>query len=165
MPPYGCGCEKDSASAEGWHMISNKPTRKARLHRAPVAEFLGPPRFFPGPSLDTKDCCLLEQGFLGFIIRQMCRHGNPSQASNLSLCRGMLSLLTAVFPPSTFLPSLRNWMGLSGQQREVVRLGTALETRKESGTFLSKILGDMLKVLVPNSMQYCHPAGQTGASL
>lgn len=29
MPPYGCGCEKDPASAEGWRTISNKPARKA----------------------------------------------------------------------------------------------------------------------------------------
>lgn len=56
-------------------------------------------------------------------------------------------------------------MCLSGQQREVVRLGTTLETRKECGTFLSKILDDVFKVLVPNLMRYCDPAGQTAASL
>lgn len=56
-------------------------------------------------------------------------------------------------------------MCLSGQQREVVRLGTALGASNESCNFLSKILADVFKVVVPDEMQYCHPAGQTGASL
>lgn len=43
------------------------------------------------------------------IYCQMCRHGNPSQALNLPPCRGMLSLLAAVFPPSTSLPKLEEW--------------------------------------------------------
>lgn len=113
----------------------------------------GVPTVPPQSSPDTKDCCLLEQGFLGFIIRQMCRHGNPSQALNLSLCRGILSLLTAAFPPSTFL-------------LELEERGSVLETKKKKGdTFLSEILGNVFMVLIPNLMRYRHPAGQTGASL
>lgn len=86
----------------GTRLTINQPGRQDSIG----LEFLGPPQFLPGPSPDTKDCCPLEQGFLGFIISQMCRHGNPSQALNLPLCRGMLSLLTAVFPLFIFLREL-----------------------------------------------------------
>lgn len=83
-----------------------KPPRRqgsARLCGAPQSQNCwGPHGLSVGPSPATKDCCLLEHSFGGFIIRQMCRHGNPSQALNLPQHREMLSLLAAVFPPSTF---------------------------------------------------------------
>lgn len=156
LPPYDCDCDK--YPAERWHLINNKPARKAGLHRAPWAlNFWGPHRgtWIPGPSLDTKDCSLLEQGFLGFIIRQMCRHGNPSQALNLFLCRGMLSLLTAVFPPTTFLPKLGE---LDVPFRAAEGNGEAWDgsgERKGSCPFLSELLGDVFKVLVPNLKWSC----------
>lgn len=139
VPPYGCGCEKDLASAEGWRVISNKPTEKAGLHRAPYSQnSWGPQGSSLIPSRTQRiAACLLEQGFLGFIVRQMCCHGNPSQALNLPLCRGMLSLLTAVFPCClsllhlcTELEELHVPLCLLWQQEDVVRLGMALEARK-----------------------------------
>ena len=56
-------------------------------------------------------------------------------------------------------------MRLSGQPREAARLGAAPETREESGTSLSKLLGDVFRVLVPSLIWCCRPAGQTGAAL
>lgn len=80
----------------------------------------------------------------------MCCHGNPSQALNLFLCRGMLSLLTAVVPPTTFLPRLGELDVPFRAAEGSVEAWDSSGERKESGTFLSELRGDVFKVLVPN---------------
>lgn len=117
------------------------------------------PQALPG-SLPRHKGLLPARAQLFGIYRQMCRHGNPSQALNLPPCRGMLSLLAAVFPPSTSLPELEEW---DVPCRAGGRRGKAWDS--SGGIFLPKVLGDVFQVLVPRQEWYRHPAEQTDASL
>lgn len=119
---------------EGLLMISNKlatNSQESRTLRGFIAsEFLGPPWFLPGPSLGTKNCCLMEQGFLRFVMRQMCCHGNPSQTLNLPLQRNAKPLnhcLSLLYLPvqawgawCAFQGSREKWWGLGQLCRKIM---------------------------------------------
>lgn len=62
----------------------------------------------------------------------------------------MLSLLTAVFPPTTFLPKLGELDVPFRAAEGYVGAWDSSGERKGSGTFLSELLGGMFKVLLPN---------------